>query len=314
MNFKISTVTVCAMALFSSQVVKAGSITLSDMPEVASIGENPDTALVADTVSHETTVSQVTRYNNILSKTVTTVERNDTLSAPIVRWNLAFNIAALSGDKKDKGGREDALALAPLKFEAKYPTVYFGKADHTSDAFALDLSRSFVCGVYLLKGGWAFTKNNPDNVFGVTAALGWSSTYLTLDDKDVFYIDEEGRTVCSPLEGQSYHKPRLSYWSLRLPVSLQWSYRVGRRVDFFSVGAEAEYRSHIRSYVSYKGDANHRMASHPLAVNPWACNLLIQWGINHWGLFMRTSFTEFFDHKSTDLGGRPVEVALSVTF
>lgn len=189
-----------------------------------------------------------------------------------------------------------------------------GIADHTSDAFALDLSRSFVCGVYLLKGGWALSKKNPNKDFGVAAAFGWSYTYLALDDKDVFYIDEEGKTVCSPLEGQIYHKPRLRYWSLRLPVSLQWSTREGRRVEFISVGAEAEYRSHIRSEVDYKGDANHRMTHHSLAVNPWSCNFLLQYGFNHWGFLMRTSFTEFFDHKSTDLGGRLFEGTLSVTF
>lgn len=50
MNFKISTVTVCAVAFFTSQAMLAGSITLSDMPEVASIGANPDPALVADTI------------------------------------------------------------------------------------------------------------------------------------------------------------------------------------------------------------------------------------------------------------------------
>lgn len=314
MNFKIFTATVCSMVFFASQAMQAESILMSDMPEVSPIGENTHPAMGTDTVSHETTVSQVTRYNNILSKTVTTVECNDTVSTPTVRWNLAFNIAALSGDKKREKSGDDARAIPPLKFEAKYPTIYLGLVDHTGDAFSLDMIRSYDAGFYLLKGGWAITKDDPNDIFGVTAAFGVGATVLALDDQDVFYIDNEGMTVCTPLEGEVYHKSRMSYYNFRLPVSFQWSGRVGRSVGFCSFGVEAEYRYHIHSYVNYKGDANHRMASHSLAVHPWAFNYLFQFGRGDWGFFLRGSFTRFFDKAKTDLGGRPVSVGASFTF
>lgn len=315
MNFRISTVTVCAMAFFSSQVMLAESFLLSDLPEAPFVCESPIPATDSDTVFYETTVSQVKHYNNILSKTVTTVERNDTVSKPTVRWNLAFNIAALSGDKNDNIFDNEALSFPPLtKFDAKYPTVYVGMVDNSSDAFALDLTRSFECGMYLFKGGWSFTKDFLSHTFGVTTALGFSRTMLALDDKDVFYVDDKGMTVCSPMEGMTYHKPRMTYWSYRVPVSLQWMERTNRSTTFFSVGVEAEYRHHIRSYVSVKGDANHRIASHSLAVLPWSCNYLLQVGRGSWGFIWRGSLTEFFNKKSTDLGGRTVMFAISLAF
>ncbi len=89
---------------------------------------------------------------------------------------------------------------------------------------------------------------------------------------------------------------------------------MGRSIGFFSFGVEAEYRHHIRSYISVRGDANRRMASHSLAVNPWSCNYLMQAGRGDWGFLLRGSFTEFFDKKSTDMGGKTVLVGVSLTF
>lgn len=287
---------------------------LSDKSDISSTVGNGVPVTIADTVSSETTVSQVRHYNNILSKTVTTVERDDTVYAPVVRWNLAFNIGALSGGRKENGAAKKALGLPPVKFEAKYPTIYFGLVDNSSDAFSVDLTRSSEVGMYLLKGGWTIYQKDADNVYGVTAALGFSYTNLALDDKDVFYVDEEGMTVCAPLEDLVYHKPRMNYWSYRLPVSFQWSCRMGRSVGFFSFGVEAEYRHHIRSYISVRGDADHRMASHSLAVTPWSGNYLMQAGRGNWGFLVRGSFTGFFDKKSTDLRGQTVLVGISLTF
>ncbi len=139
MEFKIFMATVCTMALFSSQAIQAESVVLSDKSDISSVAGNSVPAAAADTVFSETTVSQVRHYNNILSKTVTTVERGDTVYAPVVRWNLAFNIGALSGGRKQNGVAKEVPGLPPLEFEAKYPTIYYGLVDQTSDAFSLGL-------------------------------------------------------------------------------------------------------------------------------------------------------------------------------
>lgn len=314
MNYRFLVPAMCVALLFASQTLQAASLPSSDMGESASVMDS--TAVVsASDPDREKVVSHVYHYNSILSKTVTTEERNDTVLESKIRWNLSFSLpAALSGDNQKSLDGKKVNANRPMKLEACYPLLFFGLAGLSSDDFRLKTGNSWEWGMYPISGALRFPNRSCKRASGFTAALGFSRTSYRLKGDDVFHVSDDGMTVCSPKEDLDYHKQRLVYWSWRLPVSYQCSFRADKQVYFFSVGAEGELRHHVRSRAHVGHMRKYIIDSGSLAVNPWACNLMLQFGTDDCGVFARYALTDFFDKGSTALQGIPFMIGFSLGF
>lgn len=300
--------------LFASQALQAASFTLSDTGETASVMDSTAVAAISEP-DQDKIVSHVYRYNSILSKTVTTEERNDTVYDFKTRWNLSFSLpAALSGDNQKSVNCKKKNAHRPMKLEPYYPILFFGLASLSSDDFRLKTGNSWEWGMYPISGALRFPNRSCKRASGFTAALGFSRTSYRLKGDDVFHVTDDGMTVCSPKEDLDYYKQRLVYWSWRLPVSYQCSFRADKQIYFFSVGAEGELRHHVKSRAHVGPTRKYIIDSGSLAVNPWACNLMLQFGTDDCGVFARYALTDFFDKGSTALQGTPFMVGFALGF
>ncbi len=300
--------------LFASQALQAASLNPSDMGENTSVMDSTAVAPVLET-SKSKVVSHVYNYNSILSKTVTIEERNDTVYGSKSRWNLSLCLPSIfSGDDRLSVNDKQLKVRRPMKMEAYYPLLFFGLAGLSSNDFRLKTGNSWEWGMYPISGALRFPNRSCKWASGFTAALGFSRTSYRLKGDDVFHVTDDGMTVCSPKEEPDYHKQRLVYWSWRLPVSYQCSFHADKQVYFFSVGAEGELRHHVRSRAHVGHMRKYIIDSGSLAVNPWACNLMLQFGTDDCGVFARYALTDFFDKGSTALQGTPFMIGFSLGF
>lgn len=305
MNCRFVFTTMGAVFFFASQALHAESLMPSVVADTASV-QGSDAVTPVDETSKEKRVFHVYHYNSILSKTVTTEERNDTVYESDTRWNLSLNfpVAFFRSPWRSEDGRKKKTS-APMKMEAYYPMLFLGLANMASDDFQLKTGKSWEWGMYPISGKIACCKGSRNRVCGFTAALGFSRTSYRLKGDDVFHVTDDGMTVCSPKEDLDYHKQRLIYWSWRLPVSFQYSFRTDKRTYFFSVGAEGELRHHVKSRAHVGHARKYVINSGSLAVHPWACNLMVQFGTDNSGIFARYAVTDFFDKNLTALQGTP---------
>lgn len=161
------------------------------------------------------------------------------------------------------------------------------------DNLDLKASKSWEIGFTLFEGSLPLSR---DNHWGFAAGLGWGYTSFRLDGNYAFNkID--GITQIEPGgEGEAaYTRSRLRYFYFRIPVTVQWQKRFSHQGPlFFSAGPEFEIRHGVKSKVKYAGQS--RNIGNDLNVRPVGINLLAQAGYEDWGVYLRYSTYNLFQH------------------
>lgn len=185
------------------------------------------------------------------------------------------------------------------KFEPHISGIYLGYS-RMADGFLnfgnpeevdLQANKSWDIGFTLFDGSLALTR---DNSWGLSAGLGWGYTSFRVDGNYAFN-KVDGMTQLTPgLEGEgAYSQSRLRYFYFRIPVTVEWQKKFGRKGPlFFSVGAEAEIRHGVKSKVKFAGQK--RNIGNDLNVHPLGVNLLAQAGYGDLGVYLRYSTYSLF--------------------
>lgn len=193
------------------------------------------------------------------------------------------------------------------KFEPHTSGIYLGYSSlaqgflgfSSPDGLDLKTSKSWEIGFTLFEGSLPLSR---DNHWGLAAGLGWGYTSFRLNGNYAFNkID--GITQLEPGgEGEAaFSKSRLRYFYFRVPVTVEWQKKFGRKGPlFFSAGPEFEIRHGVKSKVKYAGQS--RNIGNDLNVRPLGVNLLAQAGFNDLGVYLRYSTYSLFQHdKGPDI-------------
>ena len=217
-------------------------------------------------------------YNKVLSKTVVTEEDGKSSST------LNINIPVASRHWSDKR-------------DEHYSDLYFSFAYATDKNLPINSTKSWEWGMYPLSGTILHSHNYRTLL---TWGFGFSRTS--------FKLKEQGPKDDMPM----FVAQRFSYWSWRLPISLE--YRSDNYKDFISVGVEAEMRHHVRARGYGDTHPNYVVGLNKNIVNPWAGNVLVQAGHKDCGIIARIALTDLFDKEETHLHAMPFSIGLSLGF
>lgn len=248
------------------------------------------------------------------------------------RRNISINLPIEPTFVKDEMTR----TLKFNSFEPIYPTIYYAYSamigfpfsDYSLN-FNLQKANSFEWGMYLFQYDICHNKRK---TIGLTAALGFSNTYFyssnilgtTSTDNSSNYtyfyrptdINEEGNPVPDGLSGtyapEKFDDGYYRYWSLRLPVSVQFQWRVGGNKMAFSFGPEFEWRFAMKSFTYLQN--NKLMVSDNLAYNPFGVNALVVLNFKSFVIFGRTGLTQLFNQDNSPIRVTPVNIGIGLTF
>jgi len=179
-----------------------------------------------------------------------------------------------------------------------FPHLYFSHLEFSDGAFGgfIDMHNrpaSFEWGhyspvtIFCTKGGH----------FGMATGLGISNSYNFLYGDYVMIMDDgkiKIETLSDYTNGQfnKAKKSYLRYWSLRLPLTAQLQWKLGRDYMTLSAGAELEWRFGMRSFARYDGAK--RTISDDLNYNAIGCNALLQVGYGGCLVFGRVGLIDMF--------------------
>ncbi|MBQ8222548.1 MAG: hypothetical protein IJZ87_04255 [Bacteroidales bacterium] len=265
------------------------------------------------------------RYeNNVSSKTE---KKNVTINFPI-KPTFIKDDKYVSSDKDVK--------LKFSYFDPIYPNIYYAYSamvgfpfSDYSLRFNLQRANSFEWGSYLFQHDICHNKRK---TIGLTTALGISNTYFytsyilgttTTDNSNnytYFYrpIDsnEEGNPVPDGLSGtntpEDFRDGYYRYWSLRLPVSVQFQWRVGSNRMAFSFGPEFEWRFAMKSFTYFQNDK--LTVSNNLAYNPFGVNALAVLNFKSFVIFGRAGLTQLFNQDNSSIRVTPVNLGIGFSF
>ena len=102
------------------------------------------------------------------------------------------------------------------------------------------------------------------------------------------------------------------YWSLRLPISVQFRWRVGGNKMAFSFGPEFEWRFSMKSFTYLQN--NKLMVSDNLAYNPFGVNALAVLNFKSFVIFGRTGLTQLFNQDNSPIRVTPVNLGIGFSF
>ncbi|WP_455592611.1 hypothetical protein [Bacteroides sp.] len=155
----------------------------------------------------------------------------------------------------------------------------------------LRANKSWEIGFTLFDGSLALTR---DNAWGLSAGLGWGYTSFRVDGNYAFDKINGITEIVPGLEDDyAYTQSRLRYFYFRIPVTVEWQKKFGRKGPlFFSAGLEAEIRHGVKSKVKYAGQK--RNLGNDLNIHPLGINFLAQAGYGDLGVYMRYSTYSLF--------------------
>lgn len=255
--------------------------TSSMMAQNDSIASNEDTHVFNDLVSLTTSVDE----EGGITKT----------------WNLNF----LKLTSEDTYTNNNKTAHGWVEVGLDY--AYLGFSSLANSNVGLKPANSIECGLSLASiNTW-----NRHNTFGVSTNFILSATNYKLQDDNVFHLDNDGNTVCEPIDKSEldYKKPRLVYMSWRMPVMLNWKFRDSH--THFSVGAEAELRHHVRSLAKVGHKKRYDVCRQDMGINPWGCNIIASYGYKDVSIVGRYSLTKFFDGEKANFDGTPFMIGVA---
>lgn len=264
------------------------------------------------------------RYENDINNVKE--KRNITVSFPIIPTFI----------KDDKHVNDDKGTKLKFRyFEPIYPTIYYAySAMFDTDDFMMQPQRanSFEWGSYFSQ---VKIYSNKKNTFGLTAAIGVSNTYNFSDyilgthknptgsgSSTYFYYGDEGQVIPDGMENilvdvtsdyKKLEKSYLRYWSLRIPISAQFKWRVGYKKMAFSLGPELEWRFAARSKVKFE-DIEKRTVSDNLAYNPLGVNVLAVFAFEDFVIFGRAGLTQMFNQQKSHITVVPCNLGIGFSF
>lgn len=265
------------------------------------------------------------RYENDVNSV--TEKKNVTINIPIKPTFI----------KDDKYVTDDKGTKMKFSyFEPIYPNIYYAYSamigiplSHYRLNFNLQKASSFEWGMYLFQYDICHNKRK---TIGLTTALGFSNTYFfssyilgtTTNDNSSNYTyfyrpndsNEEGNpipegmsNVSSPEEfDDGYYR----YWSLRLPISVQFQWRVGGNRMAFSFGPEFEWRFAMKSFTYLQNDK--LTVSDNLAYNPFGINALAVLNFKSFVIFGRAGLTQMFNQDNSSIRVTPVNIGIGLSF
>ena len=302
-------------------LINNNKVVISDSPNglkinVFSITENGDV---------EKNPYYESRYENNVSSN--TEKKNITINFPI-------NPTFIKDDKYVSD--EKGTKLKFRSFDPIYPTIYYSYSalrhpiKKVSWGVPSQKANSFEWGAYIVQLDICHNKRKS---FGMTTGLGISNTYnhfndcilgtsSKLSDRELTYFYEiitydlplpdgvESHTIAI-LDGQ-IEDSYLRYWSLRLPISAQFQWRIGHNKMAFSFGPEFEWRFAMKSFMEY--DGNKYLVSDNLAYNPFGVNALAAISFEDFVIFGRAGLTYFFNQRYSGEQEVPVNLGIGFTF
>lgn len=200
------------------------------------------------------------------------------------------------------------------------PDFYFGvnllctdKPPVLTDALPQKAGKGFEFGIAVGQWGYHMTKNVGINTaFYITRSRYWIDNNMYLD----YRLNNEGTkvlTLCdTPIDGRDVKQGYVRYWSLRVPLCLEFS-SSSRRGPFIAFGPELEYRFGDVSKVSYYDRNKKETLASGINVNPLGLNAVVRVGINDFGIIARYSFNSLFLHDDP-VQTYPFMIGLSTSF
>ncbi len=191
---------------------------------------------------------------------------------------------------------------------APLPSIYYSCLDLTTGTFGTEAniplrSSSFEWGLY----GTAPVFCTRDGHFGMATGIGIGNAYNYFTHDMVLNTDEnrdafiESLNTYSSLEGHGpvnnfAHRSFLRYWSLRLPVMLEYQWMINGTPLAFAAGAEFEWRFGMRSFARY-GGAKHTITDN-LEYSPIGFNVLFSFVFDDTVIFFRSGLTDMLNVKN----------------
>lgn len=188
----------------------------------------------------------------------------------------------------------DALPFIPKRrryyFSEHYPVFYFQfdkLSSHNlrySSPYPARNGRSWEWGINFASHSWTLDMKKH---WGITSAIGLAYTKYHFDGNHAFR-KADGNTVFTPDEAdKEYKKSLLRYFSMRIPVCVEWQSAPQR--FYLSAGAELEWRFGMKSKAKFDGSTH--TVGKDLNYNPIGANLLLQAGYGDIMLIARFGLT-----------------------
>ena len=173
----------------------------------------------------------------------------------------------------------------------------------------LNEAKSWEWGVMLPLDGVAIGHSNH---FGVGTAFGFGRTTYKFANTNCFLTDPSTRTTYFGETGDDWNETWLRYWTLRVPVMLEYS--TSHDGFFVGVGPELEYRFAPSSRGRADGMKKSAVITQDLDFHPLGVNLLGQIGFGDFSVMARASLIELFAHSTYNTEVMPVSIVFGFGF
>ncbi len=213
----------------------------------------------------------------------------------------------------------DMLPFTPKKrrvyrFEPHFPTLYlgYGKLADNAVGYSTKLpnsNRSNEIASYWISKGIQLDKYGH---WGIATALGIGYSRFYQNDNFAFERIDGITTLAEAPEGIDYSRSWVRWWSVRIPVSLEWqtTRRYADQHIFLSAGVEMEIRTYLKSRAKWEGSKH--TISDELNYNRLGANLMFQAGYGQWGLSARFALTPLFEKNYSNVRVYPASIGLSL--
>jgi hypothetical protein len=178
----------------------------------------------------------------------------------------------------------------------------------TPSSLPLNEGKSWEWNVMLPLDGIPIGRSNR---FGIGTAFGFGRTTYKFANTRCFLKDNDRNTVFATPEG-GWAETWLQYWTLRLPVMLEYS--TSHDGFFIGVGPELEYRLSGSSLGRTDGMKKSEVITKDLDFHPLGVNLLAQVGFGGISFMARASLTELFAHSTPATEVMPISFVFGVGF
>ena len=209
-------------------------------------------------------------------------------------------------------------------YHTHYPIYYMSLSDlchepfdfSADNGFDLNHAKSWNWGIYLFQDGFAF---GPKEHLGLTWALGFGRTLFKMAEpysvghhpgSDYMEID----FPIDPVTSKPYAETWFRYWTLNLPISLQYQTTAGGEELFFNIGPEVEYHFSPCSKGRSDGNGKKQVITKNINMRPLGVNALAEVGYGDFTFIAKASLTGLFNGYSIGSGLYEGEHLCPVTF
>lgn len=183
------------------------------------------------------------------------------------------------------------------KFESHVASFYFGPRYMVSNAFSFSAndnlhaknSASYEIGFGAFNVGIPF---NRQNNIGLAVGLQAGYTRLSFDTEHALFSQDGVPTIRPITNKDRIRKSYMSYWSMRVPVMIEYQPKFGRRDAFFGAGFSFELRNSEHS--RYKTEKETITPARDIDINTVGVNFEAYVGCDNLMLRFTTGITPLF--------------------